>query len=119
MNPAPIDSDHRHPLALLTLLGLTTGCVSTTTVPLGTEEFAAYPKGHRVAVYDAVEDLPRPWVKIARIRAQDVFFGDVFGELRAEARRLGADAMVLLHEPLCRNDCSDRDDWSVLVVRWK
>ena len=107
-----------HTLSLSLLLGLS-GCVSTTSVRLGTETFDAHPQEHDVPIYDAVADLPRPWVKVARIRACEELFGNVFEEMRAEARQLGADALVLIDEPCRLVGCSNRERWSALAVRWK
>jgi len=104
--------------ALLALCCTSAGCVSIRTVPLGTETFAPRPTDHRIVFYDDLVDVPRPYVKVARIRGHDVLFGDVPARLQAEARRVGADALVLREpQPWCA-DGPDDDDWSAIALRF-
>ena len=95
---------HRHtavaaPLAAFRVPCLAAAsCVSTSGVELGAERFPARAQSHRVAVYDSEADLPAPYTKVARIVLDDaslVRWDAVVAAMCAEARTVGADALVL------------------------
>ena len=104
-------------IGLVCLLWLP-ACAFTRTVPLGETAFAPRAEDHRLVTYDALEDVPRAFVKVARIRAEDGLFTDALDAVAEQARALGADALVLGPQPTRRDGCGDDDDWSVLAIRW-
>ena len=106
-------------LATLALLLTASGCVQTRTIALGEQQFAARPPHHPILVFDALDDVERPYIKVGQLRAWgDPLFGDLLEELRAEARKIGADALVL--RPAPRYPDCDRDEFEVaLAVRWR
>lgn len=98
------------PLSILALL--LTACATTTSrsIRLGTETFPSRPDDHPVALFDNFADIPGPFVRVARVHAEGraiellrlpmwsprgPSWEEVLGELRTEARLVGADAIVL------------------------
>jgi hypothetical protein len=83
-----------------------TGCTSTTvsSLPLGAETFPPQPEDHPIAIYETAAEVPRSFVKVGRVSAhrtgaydmpQISQIGEVIGPMKREARKLGADALVL------------------------
>ncbi|MEM7201696.1 MAG: hypothetical protein AAF628_15615 [Planctomycetota bacterium] len=94
-------------------------CAQASTYPLGEEVFPPRPDGHRIAFFDDLDEVPRPYVKVGYIRVEDELFADLPGTLAAEARRVGADALVLLAEPINYDPCNDDEVQTALALRWR
>ncbi|MEM8710638.1 MAG: hypothetical protein AAGG01_06775 [Planctomycetota bacterium] len=75
-------------------------CISTQSVPLGTNRYAPPPKTVSMPVYEQIEDIPGYAEKIGIVTSRaDVAVGwpRVVRNLKREARRMGANALVLHH----------------------
>ena len=91
-----------HPMRLLPLaLGLllcAPGCVHSAALQLGEVRFSPQPANHPIIVYDQIEDVAFPFTKVARVVASgsnDAHWSRVLAALQDEARKVGADALVL------------------------
>lgn len=96
---------HSRGIALTFFLGLA-ACTSTrvSSLPLGAETFPPRPEDHPIAVYETAADVPKHFVKIGRVSAHRTGaydlpkasqVGEVIEPMKREARKLGADALVL------------------------
>ncbi len=93
-NPSRTAARFLLPLGLL----LAAGCVQSASLVLGDARFDANPADHPILVFDTVEDVPFPFTKVARVvasGANDAGWQRVLSALEAEARKVGADALVL------------------------
>lgn len=75
-----------------------TGCVDASAFLLGEARFAASPATHEILVYDTFEDVPFPYIKVARVVASgdsQAAWDRVFEALKVKAREVGGDAIVL------------------------
>ncbi len=76
-------------------------CVSTRVEYLDTEQrFSPRPKDWQITVYDAASDIKRPFVKLARLTGTaggvySVSWEAILEDLKAEARSIGADGIIL------------------------
>lgn len=88
-----------HAMRLLPLLCLLAcACVHSAALQLGEERFAPQSTDHPILVFDTLEDVPFPYVKLARVVASgsnDARWSRVLAALQDEARKVGADALVL------------------------
>ena len=85
------------PFAVLLLL-LATSCATASGVRLGLKRYPPQPEDHWIPVFETMQELPRRFVKVARIVGDGpdlVDFESIVGAMQAEARELGADALVL------------------------
>ena len=84
--------------ALALALLLASGCVQSASLVLGDARYGANPADHPILVFDTIEDVPFPFTKVARVvasGANDAGWQRVLSALEAEARKVGADALVL------------------------
>ena len=108
--------------ALLALVALLSACTSVRSIPLGESAYPARPGDHPVAVYHGLDDLPRPYVKVARIRVcvDRLSTASEVELLREAARRAGGDALALLETPICHCEEGGNDVRETAVaVRWR
>lgn len=83
--------------ALLTL----SGCVSSRAERLGTSTYPPRPGDHPIVVFDVVADVHQPFVKVGIVQcsgAPAASWEKMTATLKKQARRLGADAIVLRDE---------------------
>lgn len=88
---------------VLVLALLATGCVSTRSQELGLERFPAQDEHHPIPVFDTLADITVPVEKVAVISAEGAPLSSwkgVVRHLKAEARAVGADAIVLRDDGL-------------------
>lgn len=87
--------------ALLLASLITSACVSTRADLIGTASYAPRPEGHSILVFDDLSDVTGDFEKIAIVHAEgdaNASWERVMQALKAEARSLGADAIVLRDE---------------------
>ena len=88
-------------VALCLLAVLTTACVAVRSEMLVDTSFPARPEDYPIPHYGAGAELSRPYIKIAVVRghgAQAASWDKVLESLKDEARRLGADALILIDQ---------------------
>lgn len=92
------------------VLGLLASCVSTSSVPLGDQRYPAAGRSAPVTVYEVLADIDAHVEKVGIVQAEassGTSWTRMIECLQSEARRLGANAIVLAHE-------DDREGtWSV------
>ncbi|MEM9381923.1 MAG: hypothetical protein AAGB93_18350 [Planctomycetota bacterium] len=79
-------------------LSLLASCVSTSSDRLGAHRYPAAHRGADVAVYEVLSDIDAHVVKVGIVRVEasaGVSWARRIDSLRSEARRLGANAIVL------------------------
>ncbi len=86
-------------LVAVFVLGLA-GCTSikVSSLLLGAETYPPRPENHPIVVYETASDVPHPFVKVGRVSARrtpSTLIGELIDPMKEEARRLGADALVL------------------------
>lgn len=77
---------------------LLAGCISSSVINLGEDRFPPADAEAPVLLFDRAEDLDRPYVKLARLHADgssSVSFAELVERMRADARRIGAEALIL------------------------
>ncbi|MGE3172727.1 MAG: hypothetical protein AB7O97_08875 [Planctomycetota bacterium] len=78
---------------------LAAGCATASAVRLAATEYPPRPDDHPIAVYDTLDDVRgRPWIKVGRVVGEgsdSAAFAAIVAAMQREARRLGADALVL------------------------
>lgn len=111
-------------------------CVTVTHERLGGAEFSARPEGHPILVFETIEDVKRPYVKVALINgATGSKLANAMASVKARARSLGADAIVVyqigLHRgssaamgsaggrPVFVGGASYQESASVLAIRFE
>ena len=88
-------------------------------IPLGADRFAPRPADYPLEVYADLADVGRSFVKVGYIEAKgDDLFRDVFGAVFVEARRLGADALVL-QQRRGHDHCDSDETATVLALRYQ
>jgi hypothetical protein len=121
MNPGPARS------AVLMALATLGGCVSASAVRLGDATYPPRPTDYRIAVFDTLADVDRPYDKVGRVVGEgsdSAAFAAIVASMQEQARQLGADALVLSGGGLLLSgdgDCGTAVDRSVhgLLLRWR
>lgn len=88
-------------LQTLVALSLLTACVSTSSLRLGSNEYPEPPKSQSMPVYEVIHDVPGHAEKVGIVRAEagiSVSWDRMIRNLKREARCIGANAIVLVHE---------------------
>ena len=110
LNPPPADPRRLSLLPLLLLSICFAGCASSSAVRLGTQVFDPLPEASEVVVYTDLADVPQPYSKVGRIVGEgssSVSFAEIVDEIRADARKLGANVVVLLGSSLLSTSCTE------------
>ncbi len=112
--------DTARPRGALLLACLSLGaCASVRSVALGEVAHSARPETHPIAVFHELADVSKPFVKVAHIRARDGDFGpSAMDCVLREARRHGADAVLLLETPQCTCGEGAEVIETALALRW-
>ncbi|HLU40536.1 MAG TPA: hypothetical protein VK081_14220 [Planctomycetota bacterium] len=98
-------------------LAFLAGCMHTSAFLLGETRFAPHPRDHEILVFDTIEDVPFPYVKVARVVASGSSqsrWDSVLAGLKDKAREVGADAIVLGR---AGDDAADLDSAGGVVMR--
>lgn len=108
----------QHTLSFALLL-LLTGCMTTTHRMLVE---ATFPKTEDVVVFEFMNEVRKPYVCIARIavRAHPLkSFSDVREAAKAQARRIGANALVVESEVPYSGALGHVHEQRFVALRWK
>jgi hypothetical protein len=105
---------------------LLASCAGASAVRFGSAVHEPRPAGEPVEVFDSLDDVGRPYEKVGRVVGEGddgVAFARIVDCMRDEARRLGADAIVLQGGSLLRGGdaecCSTDRTVHALAVRWR
>jgi len=106
---------------------LATACASASAVRLGEQTFSPRDENATIVVYESVDELPRPFVKVGRVVGEGsdlAAFASIVEVMKLRARELGGDALVLTGGGLLLDgdgDCGIDVDRTVhgLAVRWQ
>lgn len=82
-------------------LPLLAGCVTSRSELLGSSVFPPRPDGHDIIVYDSLDDVEVPFTKVGVVHCEGrprTKWDTMMAALKVEARKIGADALILRDE---------------------